>query len=233
MNFQSCEKGGAMRILSIVALVVVIVSLAGTLMAYNDGNVWKNCGGNVNDFYVVPGGEYFWLYGMIAGGFGGFQLFVNDSTFSHLELGPLDAGICFSHRFLPPLRFASGTRFCFAGSNSNVLLYGYQGTSNPIEEDYGRNQEEPSNKAIEIHPIPFSDFASITYHVPKREKVSIKIFDPAGRVIKVLVDEVMEEGDYTAHWDGRDSNAETVSSGTYFCLIRTNGSDHLKLVYIE
>jgi len=52
--------------------------------------------------------------------------------------------------------------------------------------------------------------------VPAADKATLKIFNCAGRLLRVLplyADHVRSSGVY---WDGRDSNGKPVSSGVYF-----------------
>ncbi len=56
----------------------------------------------------------------------------------------------------------------------------------------------------------------ITVNVPRKEKVSINIFSPHGRVIRELMcGQEHKAGLLTVHWDGRDGWGEPVPLGTY------------------
>jgi len=113
---------------------------------------------------------------------------------------------------------------------SMIIKYILIQESPAVEE----TQEETSSEAVEtIYPTPFSHYTSINYHVPKQEKVSIKIYDEAGRLVKTLTDNTMTPGSYTARWDGKDTNGRKVSSGSYFCIVTTNGSSSTKVVHIK
>ena len=95
-------------------------------------------------------------------------------------------------------------------------------------------QEETISESVEmIYPTPFSHYTSINYHVPKKGEISIKIYDKVGRLVRTLVDGTIDGGSYTARWDGKDTNGRKVSSGSYFCIVKTNGSSSTKVVYIK
>jgi hypothetical protein len=83
------------------------------------------------------------------------------------------------------------------------------------------------------YPTPFSGETNINYTVPKREKVSIKIYDQAGRLARTILDGVMPIGSYTARWDCRDEKGKRLPSGAYFCVVNTNGSSTTKVVHIQ
>jgi hypothetical protein len=98
----------------------------------------------------------------------------------------------------------------------------------------GEISEEIRSGAVStIYPTPFSHYTSIKYHVPKQENVSIKIYDEAGRIVRTLINETMPEGSYTARWDGNDASGRKVASGSYFCVVKTNGTSSTKVVHIQ
>jgi hypothetical protein len=113
---------------------------------------------------------------------------------------------------------------------SMIIKYIVIQESPAVEE----TQEETMSESVEmIYPTPFSHYTSIKYHVPKQENVSIKVYDEMGRLVRTLVDDMMFEGSYTARWDGLDFNGNKVSNGSYFCVIKTNGSRSTKVVHIK
>jgi len=84
-----------------------------------------------------------------------------------------------------------------------------------------------------VYPTPFVRQTAIDYVVPKREKVSIRIYDAAGRLVKTIVDGIMSQGSYTARWDGTDSRGRHIPSGSYFCTIKANGTEVTKVVQVK
>ncbi|OYD13827.1 hypothetical protein CH333_09830 [candidate division WOR-3 bacterium JGI_Cruoil_03_44_89] len=72
------------------------------------------------------------------------------------------------------------------------------------------------------HPNPFTEFTSINYFLPTNDKVSLKIYDITGRVVKVLIDEEVNAGYHTIGWDGKDASGNKIASGIYFCRIEGN-----------
>lgn len=75
------------------------------------------------------------------------------------------------------------------------------------------------------HPNPFNPSTVIEYGLPARGRVTVSVFDVAGRLVAVLVDEVLGEGSHSADWDGRDLRGRSVSSGVYFYRIRFEGDE--------
>jgi hypothetical protein len=65
-------------------------------------------------------------------------------------------------------------------------------------------------------PNPFRRMTSFRYDIPIATKVSLRIYDAAGKMVAKIVDDVLKPGYYTAEWDATDSRKSRVSSGVYF-----------------
>jgi len=61
------------------------------------------------------------------------------------------------------------------------------------------------------YPNPFNVSTNMSYTLAEAGKVTLKVYDIAGRLVQTLVDERQEAGEYTVTWD-----ASEVSSGVYF-----------------
>lgn len=72
------------------------------------------------------------------------------------------------------------------------------------------------------YPNPFNPGTNIHYKLYGEEKVTLKIYDILGRVIRVLVDTEQSAGEYKIYWNGLDDNGKSVSSGMYVYKIQTN-----------
>ncbi|MCU0639546.1 MAG: S8 family serine peptidase, partial [Candidatus Krumholzibacteria bacterium] len=70
------------------------------------------------------------------------------------------------------------------------------------------------------NPVGVAGTTAIRYDIPDdNEKVSLKIYDVAGRRIKTLVDKNHSAGSFTVLWDGRNDHGSRVASGIYFCRL--------------
>jgi len=76
---------------------------------------------------------------------------------------------------------------------------------------------------VAVKPNPFNPSALITYEVPAKERVELKIFDVAGRLIRTLVDGMTDPGLHTSHFDGRTNAGEELASGVYFLELSAGG----------
>jgi len=82
-------------------------------------------------------------------------------------------------------------------------------------------------------PNPFNPKTAIAYHVPHEAAVTIVVYDVSGRVVRTLVDGVVEPGRHEVVWDGRSDRGDDVGSGVYFCTMEAesfHGSHKMMLL---
>jgi hypothetical protein len=73
----------------------------------------------------------------------------------------------------------------------------------------------PTDYALyQNYPNPFNPTTTISYHIPKKGKISLKVYDVSGREVATLVDEEMLPGRYEKKID-----AGELASGVYFCRL--------------
>nr|MBP9121179.1 T9SS type A sorting domain-containing protein [Ignavibacterium sp.] len=65
------------------------------------------------------------------------------------------------------------------------------------------------------YPNPFNPSTKITYNIPQRSNVSLRIYDVLGKEIATLVNEQKEAGTYNIQFD-----ASKLSSGVYIYSIQ-------------
>jgi len=71
-------------------------------------------------------------------------------------------------------------------------------------------------------PNPFNAETVIKYQIPVLSFVTITIYNVNGQQVKMLVNETNKPGFYKQIWDGTDNTGNTVSSGMFIYVIRTN-----------
>ncbi len=96
-------------------------------------------------------------------------------------------------------------------SNGGVTSVGEGETNIPREFTLNQN-----------YPNPFNPSTAISYQLPALSVVTLKVFDILGREVIALVDGVVEPGEYTVVWDGRNSRGDQQSSGIYFYTLSTS-----------
>ncbi len=65
-------------------------------------------------------------------------------------------------------------------------------------------------------PNPFNPATLVTYEVVAKEKVTLRVYDVRGRLVRTLVDGAVDPGVHTTLFDGRDAAGRDLASGTYF-----------------
>jgi hypothetical protein len=88
--------------------------------------------------------------------------------------------------------------------------------ANPVEVQISSGGNKPTTYNLsQNYPNPFNATTSIKFALPVDGKVTLKIYNLAGQVVKVF-QEQMSAGYQTIVWDGTNSNGEKVASGVYF-----------------
>ena len=70
------------------------------------------------------------------------------------------------------------------------------------------------------YPNPFNPKTSIRYTVPSSGRVSLKVYDQRGRLVRTLVDGTQEAGERVVVWDGRADDGTRVASGIYLYQLK-------------
>lgn len=82
---------------------------------------------------------------------------------------------------------------------------------------------------IVTYPSPFNpkkEKIKIRYLLAKDSRVTIKLYDKAGKIVKKLIQsESKSAGTNEEEWDGRNYAGETLATGAYICEIIANSSD--------
>jgi hypothetical protein len=90
------------------------------------------------------------------------------------------------------------------------------------------------NTRFTIVPTPFNPTARIMYSLRARGPVKIQVFDIQGRLVRTLVDEEKNAGEYVVEWHGRNNAGGSVASGIYFVRLQTGStSTTRKAVFIK
>ncbi len=79
------------------------------------------------------------------------------------------------------------------------------------------------------YPNPFNPATSITFTLPARARVALKIYDLLGKEVATLLDKELPAGNHTQTW-----NASDAPTGEYICRLQVNSViDTCKLVLVR
>lgn len=125
------------------------------------------------------------------------------------------------------------TSFCELGGGDGNILKGclingvlYGDTTLTTVQNISSNIPA-SVRLHNNYPNPFNPSTTIEFEIPKRNKVTIKVYDILGKEVAVLVDKVVEAGVYRTFWDASD-----FSSGVYLYKLESSGFTQTKKMLI-
>ncbi|MDD3641880.1 MAG: FlgD immunoglobulin-like domain containing protein [Candidatus Krumholzibacteria bacterium] len=225
-----------------------------------DGDSYFEMTGEVNPMLSgVPGSPFayeghtydYYLYGG-CGIVNAFDVFLTEGTgqeaalyseFPDLRLGAvyniLTVNSCYSRIVLLGHSFMNIRDI--DGSNSpmtrneilRAILNWFQSDTNP--DITGADTPSPFSYGLaQSYPNPFNPAATIRYSIAEEGRVTIRIYDAAGRHVRMLVDDVRKAGEHTAVWDGRNNSGAAAASGVYFYRMESNGFvDTRKMVLLR
>ncbi|OQY39123.1 MAG: hypothetical protein B6226_02515 [Candidatus Cloacimonetes bacterium 4572_65] len=95
---------------------------------------------------------------------------------------------------------------------SNIVAFTYD---NSVDND---NNSEPIivTGLNSNYPNPFNPETNISYSVAKSGKVSIRVYNLKGQLVKTLVNREQQSGNHNVIWHGTNEQNNTVASGVYF-----------------
>jgi photosystem II stability/assembly factor-like uncharacterized protein len=115
----------------------------------------------------------------------------------------------------------------FAVGDSGLIFYTSNGGLTSVDD---RGSLHPRECILEQnYPNPFNPVTTISFSLPTKSFVSLKVFDALGREVTVLLSEDLSAGTYS-----RELNATGLASGVYFCRLHAgNYLDTMKLILLR
>jgi hypothetical protein len=77
----------------------------------------------------------------------------------------------------------------------------------------------PEPASFNITPNPFAELVSISYLLPLRAPVSLRMYDSSGRLVRTLVEQEQEPGQQRAEWRGEDNDGSLLPAGTFLAIL--------------
>ncbi len=98
----------------------------------------------------------------------------------------------------------------------------------PVRVDHLCKKPE-SMRLWQNYPNPFNPQTVIHFYLPVRKSVNVVIYNIRGQLVRQLYSSVLQAGEHSVLWDGKDRQGVHVPSGVYFCRI-DNNSRVIKLI---
>jgi hypothetical protein len=123
----------------------------------------------------------------------------------------LESGLRLDRSALPYIFETDGSRaFALVAGTADFIAY---------EESATHISLRPG--IISVVPNPFRDNVRVTYFVPGRESVALKIFSVEGRLVSTVAVGEAARGIHVLTWDGRSLRGEPAAPGIYFMKLET------------
>lgn len=97
-----------------------------------------------------------------------------------------------------------------------------------IEEKGMKRVFESKTSLTRIVPNPASNKVIIQFQVSQKTEIALKVFDASGRLVKAIVKEPRESGNYNVEWEIEKS----LPSGVYFVMLETKDIKQIERLVI-
>ena len=88
-----------------------------------------------------------------------------------------------------------------------------------VEADAEVAIQRPKITLDQNAPNPFSRSTEIRYYLPQASRVSLKVYNVAGQLVRTLVDGISKAGSHQVRWNSMDNNNSRASAGIYLCRL--------------
>jgi endoglucanase len=146
--------------------------------------------------------------GLMAGGPDRYR---DDAVLQALFTSSTPPALC----YVDTMPSYASNEICINWNAPLVFVVGYFNGSGatPVRE-YRAATIPRENRLDQNFPNPFNPSTTISFGLPFRSFVSLKMFDLRGREVATIVSEVLSAGYYSREW-----NARGLASGVYFCRL--------------
>jgi hypothetical protein len=110
-----------------------------------------------------------------------------------------------------------------------------RGTNPPLTTRAKVERAQPALHDVRFAASSASANASVRFSLAAEGPVTVSIYDPAGRLVRLLQKEqVLAQGAHIATWDGIDGSGKRAPSGVYFARVATPvNSETVKIVMVR
>ncbi|MBI4725697.1 T9SS type A sorting domain-containing protein [candidate division TA06 bacterium] len=97
-----------------------------------------------------------------------------------------------------------------------------------VDADAGPAQPSLEYKLAQNYPNPFGAQTAIHYQIKSKCPVKLAVYNIAGQLVRTVVQETQNAGDYRVNWNGRDDYGRKAASGIYFYRLSANNISLVK-----
>jgi hypothetical protein len=154
------------------------------------------------------------------------QIWPAGVAYTHPTMGYRTVNLGFGMEFMAGVLLPKRTYMSGASDRANLMgnIMAYFGKSPTGPPTGAEGEAELVNRLGCAHPNPFNPATTIEYSVAAPCRVTIRVYDVAGRVVRTLVDDKVGAGPYHAVWDGTTDAGERAASGVYFVRMVAPGT---------
>jgi hypothetical protein len=149
----------------------------------------------------------------------GTSIDLNTSTVATIPLGGISGGVITS-------ALLYGTNIFVGTETGGVFRAPISALTTGVNE---KNELPNDFNLSQNYPNPFNPTTTISFSLPSKSYVSLKVFDALGREVSILVSKELTAGTYSQQW-----NSGSLPSGVYFYRLQAgNYSETRKLVLLK
>ena len=93
----------------------------------------------------------------------------------------------------------------------------------PLAAPNAGDVAEPLVVLHPAHPNPFNPVTTLSFELGRASRVELKIYDLAGRLVRVLLNAQLPEGIQRFRWDGKADDGRSLPSGVYYYRVVAAG----------
>jgi hypothetical protein len=135
-----------------------------------------------------------------------------------------NVGIYFKSTDAVSYGYSSKDSIQLIGFTNNGILIG----DSIITEIFDPNPIIYSCCLNQNYPNPFNPITTITYQIPERGFVTLKVYDILGREVATLVNEEKTAGSYEVQFNSHSGNVRNLTSGIYFYQLKVGVYEETK-----
>jgi hypothetical protein len=94
----------------------------------------------------------------------------------------------------------------------------------------GEKSQAPLRPSLSFYPSPFRSNATLQLDLPRRSRISLKVYDICGRLVKTLSGAELPAGKHKFVWNGFDDSGRKTAAGVYFVKIETDFGNLMKKI---